>query len=388
MFDFATPIDRHGTWCTQWDYVADRFGAADLLPFTISDMDFATAPLYSRRRQWRLAHGVFGFSRWRNEAFLGAIVHWYASRFNSDIDPQSVVYGPSVIYMVAETIRQWSKEGDGVVVHTPAYDAFYNTITANRRRIAPVPLILKDNRWRCDMDRLEAALAEPKNTLLLLCSPHNPTGKVWRREELETMAALCQKHGVRVISDEIHMDMTGANTAISRGARSLRDHGRCSPPVRRASIFRPLPGPTALSPREQARQLPAGAKGSRRALSPSVPALVAHIAAYRDGAPWLDALRDYLQANMRYVADTLNNAFPALGWQPPEYLLAWIDLRPLPALTIALRQALIAEQKVAIMPGYTYGPEGGSFLRLNVGCPREKLERGVEGLIAALRSLS
>lgn len=208
MFDFATPIDRHGTWCTQWDYVADRFGAADLLPFTISDMDFATAPCILDAVSQRLAHGVFGYSRWRNEAFLGAIAHWYASRFNSDIDPQSVVYGPSVIYMVAETIRQWSKEGDGVVVHTPAYDAFYNTITANRRRIAPVPLILKDNRWRCDMDRLEAALAEPKNTLLLLCSPHNPTGKVWRREELETMAALCQKHGVRVISDEIHMDMT------------------------------------------------------------------------------------------------------------------------------------------------------------------------------------
>lgn len=212
-------------------------------------MDFATAPCILDAVSQRLAHGVFGYSRWRNEAFLGAIVHWYASRFNSDIDPQSVVYGPSVIYMVAETIRQWSKEGDGVVVHTPAYDAFYNTITANRRRIAPVPLILKDNRWRCDMDRTEAALAEPKNTLLLLCSPHNPTGKVWRREELETMAALCQKHGVRVISDEIHMDMTGANTAISRGARSLMDHGRCSPPVRRASIFRPLPGPTALSPK-------------------------------------------------------------------------------------------------------------------------------------------
>ncbi len=156
MFDFATPIDRHGTWCTQWDYVADRFGAADLLPFTISDMDFATAPCILDAVSQRLAHGVFGYSRWRNEAFLGAIVHWYASRFNSDIDPQSVVYGPSVIYMVAETIRQWSKEGDGVVVHTPAYDAFYNTITANRRRIAPVPLILKDNRWRCDMDRLEA----------------------------------------------------------------------------------------------------------------------------------------------------------------------------------------------------------------------------------------
>ncbi|MFO5978354.1 aminotransferase class I/II-fold pyridoxal phosphate-dependent enzyme, partial [Klebsiella pneumoniae] len=133
MFDFATPIDRHGTWCTQWDYVADRFGAADLLPFTISDMDFATAPCILDAVSQRLAHGVFGYSRWRNEAFLGAIAHWYASRFNSDIDPQSVVYGPSVIYMVAETIRQWSKEGDGVVVHTPAYDAFYNTITCYLR---------------------------------------------------------------------------------------------------------------------------------------------------------------------------------------------------------------------------------------------------------------
>ena len=208
MFDFATPIDRHGTWCTQWDYVADRFGAADLLPFTISDMDFATAPCILDAVSQRLAHGVFGYSRWQNEAFLGAIAHWYASRFNSVIDPQTVVYGPSVIYMVAETIRQWSSEGDGVVVHTPAYDAFYKTITANRREIAPVPLTLTDNQWHCDMARLESALAEPKNTLLLLCSPHNPTGKVWSREELQPMSALCQKHGVRVISDEIHMDMT------------------------------------------------------------------------------------------------------------------------------------------------------------------------------------
>ncbi|HBT4746199.1 TPA: pyridoxal phosphate-dependent aminotransferase [Klebsiella pneumoniae] len=390
MFDFATPIDRHGTWCTQWDYVADRFGAADLLPFTISDMDFATAPCILDAVSQRLAHGVFGYSRWRNEAFLGAIAHWYASRFNSDIDPQSVVYGPSVIYMVAETIRQWSKEGDGVVVHTPAYDAFYNTISANRRRIAPVPLILKDNRWRCDMDRLEAALAEPKNTLLLLCSPHNPTGKVWRREELETMAALCQKHGVRVISDEIHMDMTWGEhrhipwSEVAQGPWALFTSGS------KSFNIPAFTGAYGFIPEENERDSYLQALKGRDGLSsPSVPALVAHIAAYRDGAPWLDALRDYLQANMRYVADTLNNAFPALCWQPPEATyLAWIDLRPLNVEDRALQQALIAEQKVAIMPGYTYGPEGNGFLRLNVGCPREKLERGVEGLIAALRSLS
>jgi cystathionine beta-lyase len=123
------------------------------------------------------------------------------------VSRDAIVYGPSVIYMVAEMIRQWSDEGDGVVVHTPAYDAFYNTIAGNQRRVAPVPLSYRDNQWHCDMAQLERTLAEPRNTLLLLCSPHNPTGKVWRREELETMAMLCEKHGVKVISDEIHMDM-------------------------------------------------------------------------------------------------------------------------------------------------------------------------------------
>ncbi len=236
--------------------------------------------------------------------------------------------------MVAETIRQWSEEGDGIVVHTlPTMHSPHNTITGNRRRIAPVPLILKDNRWRCDMERLEAALAEPKNTLLLLCSPHNPTGKSGVARELETMAApVSKKHGVRVISDEIHYGHDlGRTPPLSQGARSLMDHGRCSPPVRRASIFRPLPGPTALSRRERARQLPAGAKGSRRALFP-LPCRrwSPHIAAYRDGAPGsMPCTRHTCRRDMRCVADTLNNAFPALCWQRAGgHLPAWIEPAP------------------------------------------------------------
>lgn len=130
MFDFSTVVDRHGTWCTQWDYVADRFGAADLLPFTISDMDFATAPCITEALHQRISHGVFGYSRWKNDEFLAAVAHWFQQRFNSRIDTDSVVYGPSVIYMVSELIRIWSDAGDGVVVHTPAYDAFTMPSTA------------------------------------------------------------------------------------------------------------------------------------------------------------------------------------------------------------------------------------------------------------------
>ncbi|MCI1034249.1 MalY/PatB family protein [Raoultella terrigena] len=390
MFDFSTPVDRHGTWCTQWDYVADRFGTADLLPFTISDMDFATAPCILDAISQRLAHGVLGYSRWKNDEFLGAVSHWFASRFQSPVESDAIVYGPSVIYMVAETIRQWSDAGDGVVVHTPAYDAFYKTIAGNQRRLVPVPLVAHDGQWRCDMAELERALAEPRNKILLLCSPHNPTGKVWSRDELATMAELCNKHGVKVISDEIHMDMTWENHRHTPWCDVARGPWALFTSASKSFNIPALTGAYGLIDDAATRDGYLNALKSRDGLSsPSVPALVAHIAAYREGAGWLDALRAYLQENLRYIARELNQAFPQLNWQPPEATyLAWIDLRALKVDDSALQQALIHEQKIAIMPGSTYGEEGSGFVRLNAGCPRVKLEKGVQGLIAALRSLT
>ena len=389
MFDFSTVIDRHGTWCTQWDYVADRFGDADLLPFTISDMDFATAPCILDALSKRLSHGVFGYSRWKNDEFLPAIAHWYAHRFHAVIDTNTLVYGPSVIYMVAEMIRQWSAPGDGIVVHTPAYDAFFKTIEGNQRRVVGVPMDKQDGQWFCNMDKLEAALAEPQNTVLLLCSPQKPTGKAWTRDELETMAALCEKHNVRVISDEIHMDMTWQGHAhipwseVARGEWALFTSGS------KSFNIPAFTGAYGMIVGNSAREAYLTALKNRDGLSsPSVPALVAHIAAYEHGETWLDALRDYLQENMRYIEQTLNTAFPELKWAMPQATyLAWIDLRPLSIDDRELQDVLIKQQKVAIMPGYTYGEEGNGFIRLNAGCPRVKLEQGVERLIAAIRTL-
>ncbi len=389
MFDFSVPVDRHGTWCTQWDYVADRFGAADLLPFTISDMDFPTAPVILSALQQRLAHGVLGYSRWKNDDFIGAVAHWYQQRFNSAIDPASLVYGPSVIYMVSQLIRQWSAPGDAVLIHTPAYDAFYKAIEGNRRQVFSAPLHPSANGWQCDMAALEAQLAKAECKIMLLCSPQNPTGKVWTREELETMAALCKRHNVRVISDEIHMDMvwhghrhtpwsevgTGSWALLTSASKSFN--------------IPALTGAYGLISDEQDREAYLNVlKGQDGLSSPAVLALVAHITAYREGEPWLDALRAYLQSNLEYVSHALNSEFAQLNWQPPQSTyLAWIDLRPLGLDDHALQKALIEQQKVAIMPGYTYGEEGKGFIRLNAGCPRVKLEEGVKRLIAAVKSL-
>lgn len=389
MFDFSTVIDRHGTWCTQWDYVADRFGAADLLPFTISDMDFATAPCVLDAISQRLSHGVLGYSRWKNDEFLGAIQHWFQKRFESQIDTEQVVYGPSVIYMVSEMIRQWSDVGDGIVVHTPAYDAFYKAIEGNQRQIAAVPLHQTAEGWRCDMTQLESVLAEPRNKILLLCSPHNPTGKVWTHEELTTLATLCNKHGVKVISDEIHMDMTWNGHRHIPWCEMAQSDWALFTSGSKSFNIPALTGAYGLIGDETSRNGYLSALKGRDGLSsPSIPAIVAHITAYEQGETWLDALRDYLQENMRFIASQLNAAFPELNWQPPESTyLAWIDLRPLHIDDKLLQKVLIEQQKVAIMPGYTYGDEGNGFVRLNAGCPRSKLELGVQGLINAIHAV-
>ncbi|CAM5407946.1 cysteine-S-conjugate beta-lyase OS=Streptomyces tendae OX=1932 GN=GUR47_06285 PE=3 SV=1 [Streptomyces tendae] len=296
-YDFDTPVDRRGTWCTQWDYVQDRFGVPDLLPFTISDMDFETAPEVLAALRGRLEHGVLGYSRWRQDDFLSAVVHWYASRHGTDVDPGSVVYAPSVVYQVSQLLRLWSRPGDGVVAHTPMYDAFPKTVSANGRRLLECPLD--------DWAELERLLALPDTAVLLLCSPHNPTGRVWSAGELDRMARLCARHRRAVAATRStptwrtprRPPPRGCGTAATAGwavvdfgvqvlqhpgaDRQLRDHRR--------------PG--------LARRLPAAAQGRRRTVLPAVLSLVGHIAAYREGAPWLDALRTFSAGNLAVASD-------------------------------------------------------------------------------------
>ncbi|MFF2925552.1 MalY/PatB family protein [Streptomyces celluloflavus] len=380
-YDFDTPVDRHGTWCTQWDYVEDRFGAPDLLPFTISDMDFETAPEVLDALRGRLAHGVLGYSRWRHTDFLSAVRHWYATRYATDIAEDRIVYGPSVIYQVSQLLRMWSRPGDGIVVHTPAYDAFPKTVAAHGRELRGCPL--------GDDAELERLLALPDSSVLLLCSPHNPTGHVWTAGELTRLAELCARHGVAVISDEIHADLardghphlpwarfgSGRWAVVTSASKSFNipaltgSYGILGSDTDRDAYLHRLKDADGLS-------------------SPAVLSVVGHIAAYRHGAPWLDALRTYLDGNLRLVAERLGAAFPELAWQPPQAgYLAWIDLRPLGVPEAALQRELIDRQRVAIMPGSTYGPAGAGFVRLNVGCPRTKAAAGVDALVRALTAL-
>ncbi|WP_406014270.1 pyridoxal phosphate-dependent aminotransferase [Streptomyces sp. NBC_00984] len=381
-YDFDTVVDRRGTWCVQWDGVADRFGVDGLLPFTISDMDFETAPQVLSALRSRLDHGVFGYTDWRQDDFRSAIAHWYATRHGTEVDTGQLVYGPSVLSQLSQLLQMWTSQGEGVVVHTPTYDGFRKAITGLGRELRGVPV--------GDRAALERELARPDSKVLVLCSPHNPTGRVWTEAELGEMASLAARYGVAVISDEIHADFVHEGHAHVPWTRVAGD-GRWAlvTSASKAFNFPALTGSYGLisDPADRAEFL-RRMETAEGLASPAVLSLTAHIAAYRESEAWLDALRGYVAGNLALVAQRLNEAFPELGWQPPQAgYLAWIDLRPAGVDgDEALQRVLVEQEKVAVMPGGVYGAEG--FVRLNVGCPRSKAEAGVDALIRGVRAVT
>ncbi|HAS8174753.1 TPA: pyridoxal phosphate-dependent aminotransferase [Vibrio vulnificus] len=385
--DFDTPIDRTGTYCTQWDYVQDRFGKSGLLPFTISDMDFAAPDVVLKALKQRLEHPVLGYSRWNHDDFKSAISHWYQTRFDCSIDQEQLVYGPSVIYIISKLIELWTTPGQGVVFHTPAYDAFDNMIEGQARQSVRTPLIKQRNRFEIDWQDLESKLADANNRVLLLCSPHNPTGRVWSQEELQRIADLCDKHDVKVISDEIHMDVSFQCHTPYVGVG--RQQWAVVTSASKSFNIPALNGAYALISEQSTReQYLHKLKAVDGLSSPSILGVLATMAAYREGEVWLDALKDYVRANHQFVRDSLEQAFPEVHYVIPEATyLAWIDLSPLNLDMVKLNRELIDHFNVAIMSGDVYGEVGKGYLRLNLGCPRSKVELGVKALIGAIKLL-
>jgi cystathionine beta-lyase len=389
MFNFSKSIDRKGSYCTQWDYVEDRFGEADLIPFTISDMDFASPkPLIEALKQ-RLDHPVLGYSRWNHDDFKSAVINWFSTRFNSHYSSDTLVYGPSVIYIISKLISQWSEEGSGIVFHSPAYDAFDNMIVGLNRKLQASPLLKTATGYEIDWPLFETLLADKNNCILLLCSPQNPTGKVFSRSELERISALCQQHQVFVISDEIHMDISFKTHTPWQDF----GHGNNWALVSSASKSFNIPalnGAYAFIANETSREKYLFQLKQVDGLSsPPILGVIGLMTAYNQCADWLDALKDYLLENHKLVQQQLREKLPQLDYQIPDACyLAWIDLSPLALDMQQLNKLLIEEYKVAIMPGSTYGQAGNNFVRLNLGCPKSKVELGLSALINAIQTLA
>lgn len=389
-YDFDQLIDRRGTFCTQWDYIKDRFGEGDILPFSISDTDFM-APWPIRKKLMEVVeHGIYGYSRWNHEAFKGAVAGYFADRHRALVNPDWVIYSPSVLYSIAVLFRLLSREHDKVLVFEPMYDAFYHVIADNNREMVPLGLIQEKGRYEIDFDRFESLVKECR--IFLLCSPHNPTGRVWTAEEMDRMVELCRKHGVLIISDEIHSDviLTDRNHCSILKYKDQYDQIYLVSSASKTFNTPGLIGSYCVLPDERVRNEFISRMRNRDFLnSVSLMGMHAMMTGYGECMDYADQLCTYIRGNMQELSGFAERELADIGVRfhmPEATYLAWIDMSGVGADSSAIQNALVHEGKVGIMPGKAYGDE--NYLRMNLGCPREKLMEGLERMKRALKTLS
>lgn len=383
--NFDRIIERKNTYSTQWDFIEDRFGRADLLPFSISDTDFQAPAAILEELRKLVDHGIFGYSRWNHDAFKHAISSYYRRAHQTPVESDWVVYSPSVLYSISVLLRQLTKKKDTILVFDPMYDAFIKVIEKNDRRMATVPLDRETNY------EIDFALFEEKAALsqvFLLCSPHNPTGKVFSQQEMTEMIKICQKHKVTIISDEIHSDVIlFKNTHYPL----LNWYNSCENLIIVSSASKTfnipgLGGSYALIPSKKVRDLFLLQTKERDFVnSPSIMGMVATMTAYNQCQDYTASLVEYIEGNMSYLANYLKEELPDIAFRLPQSTyLAWLDVRGLGYSSETLQKALVNVGKVGIMRGEVYGENGQGFLRMNLGCPRAKMIEGLERMKQSL----
>ncbi|MGV0243263.1 MalY/PatB family protein (plasmid) [Klebsiella aerogenes] len=384
--DFNQIIDRHDTGSVKWDFIERHFGdgAAKLLPMWVSDFDFTCPPVVQQALHQRVDHGIFGYSE-RPPAYFDALIAWSAARHQLTVKQEWVCSVEGVVPGLSLLVQMLSQPGDGVVVQGPYYGSFAKVINLNGRRLLENPLREEgDAGYRMDLEQLEALFRAERPPLMILCNPHNPTGRCWSKEELQQLLTLCEKYSVIVISDEIWADLLlPGETFTSVLHLYERWHNRVIAATSASKTFGLsslrisnflIPDPVLRD--VFMRRLDAHGLDVFNALS-----VRAATAAWQEGGPWLDELLAYLAENRRWFGEQAAAHLPWAKITPAQgtYLL-WIDCRKLNLSDEQLKWVMADVASIAPSMGCGFGPGGSGFIRLNLGCPRAYLEKALEGL--------
>lgn len=373
-------IDRTSTDSVKWKVPKKIYRRDDLLPMWVADMDFLSPKEITEALIKRAEHGIYGYAAPPGSLF-STIRLWLEKRFHWTVPEDSILLGPGVVSSLALAIRALTDAGDKILIQSPVYHPFYQVIKNNGRELAVNPLVYDGNAYTIDFDDLERKLKNGVKAFLL-CSPHNPVGRVWKRDELEAIGALCEKYGVYILSDEIHADI------VYEPNRHL-PIASLHPAWERQSITFMAPSKTFNIPGLQAsfmviadRDIRKKVKREQQKIAFHGPNLFANIAmeaAYQHGEKWLEELLSYLKENVRMSIEFLKTELPAVRPVVPEgtYLL-WLDCRELQLPEEQLMKALIEKGKILLEPGKKFGEEGDGFLRMNIACPRPMLEEGLQ----------
>lgn len=385
-YDFSRPTERRGTDSYKWDSAPET----DIIPLWVADMDFETFPGITEALQRRVAHGIFGYTR-VPEAYYEAVCNWFGKHHGWHINREDIIYTSGVVPAVSAVIKALTLPGDQVIVQGPVYNCFFSSIRNNGCETVSNSLIYnkEELRYEIDFDDLERKLAHERARLMLLCNPHNPGGRVWTRDELTRVAELCHKYGVRVVSDEIHCELTlYDNEYVPFG--SLPDelsHGSitcCSPS--KAFNTAGLQIANIVCRDAEVRNRIDRAININEVCDVNPFGVIALQAAYSDeGYEWLTQLRAYISSNYDLLRERFARELPKCKVMRMEgTYLAWIDCSELQISSDEIEEMLMHENKVWVNAGSMYGTEGAAFIRINMACTSELLNEGITRIVNGL----
>ena len=380
-YDFDTPVNRRGTNSLKWDVAENE------LPMWVADMDFQTAPEVRDAIQTRAAHGVFGYSIVPDE-WYDAYTGWWERRHGFRLEKDWLIFCTGVVPAISSAVRKLTTPAEKVLIQTPVYNIFFNSILNNGRQVLESPLAYRDGEYDIDFEDLERKLSDPQTALMILCNPHNPVGKIWDRETLARIGELCRKHHVTVLSDEIHCDLTDPGLGyipFASASETCRDISvTCIAPTKAFNLAG-LQTAAVCVPNPVLRHKVWRALNTDEVAEPNAFAVDAAIAAFTKGGAWLDELRQYIFENKNRAAQFVRENIPHARVVPSNatYLL-WLDCSGL-AGSVTEAAAYIREKTgLYISEGSQYGSSGENFLRVNIACPRAVLEDGLQRLQAGL----
>ncbi|XJZ26784.1 MalY/PatB family protein [Bacillota bacterium Lsc_1132] len=382
MTIFDEKVDRMQTASFKWERTENIFGAKDLLPMWVADMDFRPPQAVIDALKKRVEHGIFGYT-FIPESTNKAIQYWLNKRHNWKIESETILYANSVVESISVAIQTYTKPGDKVLLQSPVYTPFFEMIEKNGRVVANSPLKLNGARYDIDFETFEQEL---KNgcKLFLLCNPHNPGGRVWSREELLKIGELCLKYDCLIVADEIHSDLVYQSHKHYPMASLSNELAEititCISPSKTFNLAGLQASAIVIHSKEMREQF-FNTQRRHGFFSLNTFGILAMEAAYQNGEMWLEELMDYLEGNKQFAISYLAENLPQLTYMEPDatYLL-WIDCRKLALSDKEIKKLLIEKGKLALEPGQKYGLGGEGFVRLNFACPREMLADALERL--------
>lgn len=390
---FDKCYNRKNTRSMKWDGCNEKFGVdskIEMIPMWIADMDFPSPQEVIDCLHERVDCGSYGYTT-KPESFYNAIIHWVKKRYDWEIKKEWIIFTPGVIPGFTVTIQNFTAPGDGIIVQSPVYYPFMDGVINNGRKLVLNPLIEKDGDWTMDFDDLEQKVKDPNNRLLILCNPHNPVGRAWRKDELEKLGEMCADHNVLVISDEIHADliMPGhTHQPLSKISSKIQNNTMTHYAPSKTFNLAGLQTAFVIIPNNAMRSRYQSGLDSNRIFNMNWFGSTALETAYNQCESYVDALCTYVSENMDYMASFIEKELPMLKMKKAEATyMVWVDFRGTQWKTVQIEEFIAQKAHIGVDMGSWFGEGGAGYLRFNLACPREILVRAMSQLKQAFEEI-